>query len=114
MVAQIGYAILVVYSALLADFVLVTGAVLGHIYLRIVVAIAQTDQRLGEAAGVDRPTHRGKRRALRHRAEPSAEQGLRRIGHPHRGVVVQSDIVGLLMHRREIASGDQWREILRY
>ena len=62
-----------------AEVVVVAGAVLGDIDFRIAVMVAQADQRVGQPAGVDRPAEGGKAHAGRHRAEPGAEQALRRF-----------------------------------
>src|SRR5215831_14044465 len=48
--AQIGDAIVVVYGAIRRERIVVASAVLGHIEVRVAVAVAQADQLFGEPA----------------------------------------------------------------
>ena len=63
MFAEICDALVIVHGAVGGDDIVEAGAVLGDVHFRIAVMVAQPDQDLGEAAGVDRPAHRGKARA---------------------------------------------------
>src|SRR5262249_15560881 len=105
--AQISDAIVVVYGAIRRERIVVAGAVLGHVEVRVAVAVAQADQLFGEPARVDRPAHRREARAGRRRAERRAEEALRRVHDVHRRVVIDAEIVDGLSHRREIAVGDE-------
>src|SRR6516165_6990689 len=103
--AQISDAIVVVYGAIRRERIVVARAVLGHVEVRVAVAVAQADQLFGEAARVDRPAHRREARAGRRRAEPCAEEALRCMHDVHRRVVIDAKIVDRLSHRGQIAVG---------
>src|SRR5215831_12737112 len=66
--AQISDAIVVVYGAICRERIVVASTVLGHIEVRVAVAVAQADQFFGEGARIDRPAHRREPRAGRGRA----------------------------------------------
>src|SRR5215470_19083661 len=111
--AQISDAIVVVYGAVRRERIVVASAILGHVEVRIAVAVAQADQLFGEGARVDRPADRRKARAGRRRAEPRAKEALRRVHDVHRRVVIDAEIVDGLSHRREIAVGGERGKIGR-
>ena len=70
--------------------------------------IAQAVEHVVQSAGVDRPADRGEANAGRHRAEPGAEQALRRFRHPGRRIVVQPEKIDRLADDFQIAVGDRW------
>src|SRR2546430_9444452 len=56
--AQISDAVVVVYGAVRRQRIVVASAVLGHVEVRVAVAVAQADQLFGEPPCIDRPAHR--------------------------------------------------------
>src|SRR6266478_722539 len=74
--AQISDAIVVVYGAVRRQRIVVASAVLGHVEVRVAVAVAQADQLFAEPARIDRPAHRREARSEEHTSELQSQSNL--------------------------------------